>query len=145
MNAPNQIMLAEPERPALSLDVPAEDLRRQHGRDRVYFLLAPSVGLVKIGTTWRLADRVADLRLMSPVPLELVGHIAGDVETEAAYHLLFTAERSHGEWFRYTGRVADRLGRDCLIGAWNEAPVGARKKFLALVKGGAASSPPPAP
>lgn len=104
------------------------------GSNRVYFVLAPSAGLVKIGTTWRLPYRLAEIQLHSPVALTLVGHVAGGVEREGEYHAEFAAYRSHGEWFRYTQDVADRITLDCMADAWNALSVVDRKRFLDLMR-----------
>jgi hypothetical protein len=121
---------------AVTLDIPdwpAEDLRRFVYHERVYFALAPTAGLVKVGTTFRLAERMQELRLMSPVPLELIGHVPGGAEREQAYHQLFAAERSHGEWFRYTEAVAAKLESDNLVAIWNSISQRARRRFVDML------------
>jgi hypothetical protein len=111
-------------------DGPPEDLRGWRYTPRVYFALAPIAGLVKIGTTERLADRMQELRLMSPVPLELIGHVPGGFEREQEYHRTFADARAHGEWFHYTDAVATRIGTDNLIATWNRISPASRRGFL---------------
>ena len=73
---------------------------RGPGQDcQVYFLEAPSVGLVKIGVAQDLKKRLKDLSLSSPVSLRLLKSISGGPKHEAALHLMFDEHRSHGEWF----------------------------------------------
>lgn len=115
--------------------VPSDGGRARMGWERVYFVLAPSAGLVKVGTTFRLPHRLAEIETMSPVPVELIGHVAGGVRREAEYHALFAEQRSHGEWFRYTDYVAHRIGLDCLLEAWSEASPTARRRFAELIRG----------
>lgn len=73
---------------------------RGPGQDsQVYFVEAPSVGLVKIGMAQDLDKRLRDLTMMSPVPLRLLKAIPGGLKHEAAVHRLFEEHRSHGGWF----------------------------------------------
>lgn len=113
-----------------------ENLYWRMGWDRVYFVLARAANLVKIGTSWRLPVRLAEIETMSPVRVELVGHVSGGAERERAYHQMFAAERSHGEWFRYTDEVRHRIDLDCMIDAWNAMNVDQRMEFLRLIEGG---------
>lgn len=68
----------------------------------LYFLLAESCGLIKIGFTSSPDTRVLRLRATSPVPLTLLATVHGDRENEQAIHARFAADRAHGEWFRST-------------------------------------------
>jgi T5orf172 domain len=66
----------------------------------VYFLMADSVNLIKIGHTSRkLHKRIAAILGASPVPLRGLGVIRGEVEVEQALHEKFSAHRAHYEWF----------------------------------------------
>jgi hypothetical protein len=64
----------------------------------VYFIQAAN-GLIKIGTTKDIRDRLYGLRNSSPVSLRLVGLIAADEAEEQALHRRFASFRAHGEWF----------------------------------------------
>jgi len=64
----------------------------------VYFIKAEN-GLIKIGTTTHLKERLKQLQRMSPVKLELIIAIEGGVDKEQALHQRFEKCRSHGEWF----------------------------------------------
>lgn len=68
----------------------------------VYFIRAEGVGLIKIGAASCIHKRLATLRSMSPVPLELLGvlRIAPRSIIEQMMHGRFAHLRSHGEWFR---------------------------------------------
>jgi hypothetical protein len=65
----------------------------------VYFIEAISTGLVKIGWTSDLEQRLYALRKGSPVELRLVKCIPGDRSLESALHRRFRAHRVRGEWF----------------------------------------------
>lgn len=70
----------------------------------IYFIASPTANSVKIGFTRH--DARARLRVMaphSPVPLELVAVVEGDVYLEAVIHDKFDHLRLHNEWFRLEG------------------------------------------
>ena len=85
--------------------------------DDLYFIRADR-GPVKIGRSNNVARRFATLRLMSPVPLEIVGVIAEAGEDEAAWHICFADHRSHGEWFRWSDALARAIGIALQDGDW---------------------------
>ena len=64
----------------------------------VYFVQAEN-GLIKIGSTKYLDDRLYSLRCGSPVGLELIASLKGDRTVEFALHTRFAEHRLHGEWF----------------------------------------------
>ena len=72
--------------------------RRLSAAHRVYFIEGPG-GLVKIGTSLGVADRLKALQTGSPTPLRLIGDITGDTTTERQIHKHFAKYRRHGEWF----------------------------------------------
>lgn len=115
--------------------VTPEDPARRYGQDRVYFMLASSVGMLKIGTSYRLHQRIAELQLMSPVPLEIIGHVKGGAEREREYHEMFAVERSHGEWFRFSADVEFKVTLDCIVDAWNDLPKAGRAQFFKMIQG----------
>ena len=67
----------------------------------VYFLKARSLGLIKVGVTKNLEQRLRHLAAMSPDALILMGlfdcHNYGRAEREL--HSQFSHLRAHGEWF----------------------------------------------
>lgn len=85
-------------------------LRQQPGARRwdttvVYFIEAATVGMLKIGTSVSLSDRLSALQAMSPVPLGVVGTIRGGHQVEHWCHSLMADDRAHGEWFRDTPKL----------------------------------------
>lgn len=63
----------------------------------VYFI--QGAGLTKIGTSLNVSSRLAELRVGSPVPLDVAWVTPGGPALEAALHARFAAHRRHGEWF----------------------------------------------
>lgn len=97
---------------------------------QVYFLHAPTVGLVKIGRSIDMERRLQEIRLLSPVPLELLGVVNGGARRESAYHRKWSRLRQHGEWFTATEELRFQLWSDSISDAWNAAPAGGRREFL---------------
>lgn len=73
-----------------------------NGCDYVYFLLAPEVAKVKIGTCGpnKLTTRLSAICTGCPTKLVLLGLIeGGDSSVELSIHSRFHHLRIHGEWF----------------------------------------------
>ena len=100
---------------------------------QVYFLLASSVNLVKIGRSGDPDTRFEQLRLLSPVPLEVIGIIEGGSAVEADLHKRFNHLHSHGEWFH----AANELRRYAWLAAgmawWNRGSKDWREEFLSRI------------
>jgi hypothetical protein len=91
----------------------------------VYFVSAGDDGPIKVGfTTGKLARRLADLQLSSPVRLRVVWAIRGGRAKEREVHLKLAAHRLHGEWF----------ARDAVLDYLK--PIVQPHEGLRLVKGG---------
>lgn len=86
-------------------------------RSRVYFVAATELALVKIGTATNIEGRFSSLEGSSPVPLTLVGYIAGGVQVERWLHFHCFADRSHREWFRSTPQTKRLVARVLAHGA----------------------------
>lgn len=89
-------------------------VRADYGRDGlkgvVYFLAAPSVNRVKIGTSARLEARIAEIGTWSPVDLEVMGTVPGGLYLERAFHEAFATFRARGEWFDVNERSKPLMG-----------------------------------
>lgn len=78
----------------------------------VYFIKTEALPpMVKIGKARNPEERMATLQTGCPYELKLIGTVTcrSDMHAEAAekrLHAHFQAERTRGEWFRYTDRVA---------------------------------------
>jgi len=71
----------------------------------VYFVLAESVGKVKIGRSTTFDQRIGSLRTSSPVPLSVLGTIEGANSVEKWCHAQCERDHSHLEWFDWTSRT----------------------------------------
>jgi hypothetical protein len=72
----------------------------------VYFVRCPTNGLVKIGhTKYQPVRRFRDLFVGSPVPLEILATMPGQIPDEYAMHSRFFSSWSHGEWFHETDEM----------------------------------------
>jgi hypothetical protein len=66
---------------------------------RVYFIEAVGAGLVKIGTSTNVTQRLAQLQSGFPYELKLLRVLPGYLEEERFFHDLFTEFRMRAEWF----------------------------------------------
>ena len=71
----------------------------------VYFVGNRDLGIVKIGYTTKLKNRMAALRTGSPVPIKLFALIFADASLEARLHEHFKTSRKHGEWFTISAEL----------------------------------------
>lgn len=85
-------------------------VRRPRKRSVVYFVAAAN-GIIKIGTTGYLDQRMKILRGQSPLPLELLVVTPGKRADEFAYHARFAAHRLHGEWFARCPEIEAEIAR----------------------------------
>jgi hypothetical protein len=76
----------------------------------VYFI-GPTHGKgpVKIGYAKHPARRLKDLQVGSPVPLCIYALAEGGNQAEQSFHKIYASERLHGEWFRCTPRLLERI------------------------------------
>jgi hypothetical protein len=98
---------------------------------QVYFLHAPAVNLIKIGRSIDPDRRLAELKLLSPVDLEIMGMIDGGSLKEAELHAKFKHLHSHGEWFHATEELKLFAWLETMLCLWNKACPEARALFLA--------------
>jgi len=74
----------------------------------VYFLSAGP--FVKIGKATGSPDaRIRDLQTGCPYPIRLVAHVCGGLREEQTLHQRFASLRTHGEWFRHEGELAQYI------------------------------------
>lgn len=82
----------------------------------IYFALAPTAGMVKIGFAKNPDARFAILRAGSPVELVLLGSIPGDYTFERRLHAYLFSRHHHNEWFRcdtFVARAINELLAGC--------------------------------
>lgn len=81
-------------------------------REYVYFIKPiGKAGPVKIGTSWKPFDRLAQIMMSSPVPLEVELVIDGGEELERNIQDCFADCHSHSEWFFPHERLRDAIDR----------------------------------
>jgi hypothetical protein len=89
---------------------PASASPTREKRGLVYFVEGSAGGLIKIGfTRFRMADRLRQLQVGSPVPLRVRATVEAPMSVERWLHATFLDDRSHGEWFRPSDRLMDFL------------------------------------
>lgn len=93
----------------------------------VVYFAGPDSGLIKVGYSHGLAERLETLRNNSPVPLRIFGLIRGGRALEQWAHHKLADHRSHSEWFeREAARsIFHRLATarpDLVIRAWPAQP-----------------------
>jgi predicted transcriptional regulator of viral defense system len=95
----------------------------------VYFIQAGDVsGLIKIGFTYNVSERLKKLRSGSPIPLTLLAVIKGAQRNEHEFHVKFAEAREHGEWFRPEAIILDEIKQiNELVKAVDSSPVSASR------------------
>lgn len=68
----------------------------------LYFILNPSLGIIKIGIAADVKSRLSGLECSCGVPLEVLRVVKGGAELETPLHDIFGASRLMGEWFHPT-------------------------------------------
>lgn len=77
----------------------------------VYFIR--SGNFIKIGYADDPHRRLKQLQTGNPQKLELIGHVDGDMSTEAHIHGLFSDFRVKGEWFELTSDIMAYVESRC--------------------------------
>lgn len=68
--------------------------------DDLYFFRADN-GLVKIGRSFNVRNRLNQIRTSSPVGVMLWAVLEGRGYEESVWHMAFEGHRRSGEWFKY--------------------------------------------
>lgn len=77
-----------------------------------YFVGSREAGIVKIGFSRNLAERVNRLKSNSgPYRLELLAKVVGGSERERHYHCKFETFRFSGEWFHLSPEIEEEISR----------------------------------
>lgn len=86
----------------------------------IYFIHAQEVNRVKIGYTDRTVEgRLGTLQTGSPVKLELIGYIEGDLKVEKILHDRFEADRYILEWFDLSHDLRNYINEVIPNPVWN--------------------------
>lgn len=88
--------------------------------DRIYVVGFSS--FVKIGhTRWPIRYRLSRIQTSCPEKLHVYGAFRAPRQTEKDLHRRFAAQRTHGEWFRREGDLADWINDGCLFEGVSES------------------------
>lgn len=77
----------------------------------VYFIQSEVNGFIKIGFSNCVEDRIRDLQITHPKPLNVLASVPGDREDESLLHILFVECCVRGEWFRPTAPLLGLIAR----------------------------------
>ncbi len=81
----------------------------------VYFAKNPLTGLVKIGKSFMVNDRLKGLSRENEAQLELLGVVPGSLHEEHDLHLQFSSSKSTGEWFHPTSELLEFIDTHGLL------------------------------
>jgi hypothetical protein len=115
MIQPSPLTDGSPPSPARALSnlsaPPQARFGKPHSGERTIYFLA-GAGLIKIGITANVTSRLRAIRNSSPVPIEVLGTMAGcDLYVEMRLHDRFRALRRHGEWFEDDGAIREHVAK----------------------------------
>ncbi len=82
-------------------------------KGRVYFVECPARGLVKIGFTKNITERMRTLRTSATDPIALLGHVRSTKLYERKLHARFAEHRRFGEWFTYGPELRKFVQKTC--------------------------------
>jgi uncharacterized protein (UPF0335 family) len=98
--------------------LPNQDFRF-HGAS-VYFAACEAKGLVKVGVSQNVAQRLATLEKEQKAPVHLIGTVPGNRAAELGFLRRFEEFRSHGEWFHATNELTAAVEEIVSAGARTE-------------------------
>ena len=80
------------------------------------YLISYDNQFLKIGYTKNINKRLCQLQVSSPVKLEVLHLINGNVTLEKELHVLFKDLRTSGEWFTYNASILEYfVDKECLL------------------------------
>jgi DNA-binding XRE family transcriptional regulator len=83
------------------------------------YLISHSNQFLKIGYTKDIKKRLSQLQVSSPIKLELLHIIEGDLSLEKELHILFKDYATNGEWFIFSEDIVNYFkDKYCLM--WSE-------------------------
>lgn len=80
----------------------------------VYFILNVDKDLIKIGYSFKVAERLKQLSKQSEESLTLLGVMSGDHNAEQELHTLFDENRVNGEWFRSNNELLHFIDKNAI-------------------------------
>jgi len=82
----------------------------------VYFIQNPETGLIKIGKSKNVFERIHKLMADHRADLRILGVIKGDSWKENELHRRFAKHNNHLEWFNPEGEILKYIGDNCRDG-----------------------------
>lgn len=80
------------------------------------YLISHENQFVKIGYTKNINKRLSQLQVSSPVKLEVLHLIDGNITLEKKLHVLFKDLRTSGEWFNFDASILEYfVDKECLL------------------------------
>jgi DNA-binding XRE family transcriptional regulator len=80
------------------------------------YLISHENQFLKIGYTKNINKRLSQLQVSSPVKLEVLHLIDGNVTIEKKLHVLFKDLRTSGEWFKFDSSILEYFAdKECLL------------------------------
>lgn len=80
------------------------------------YLISHQNKFVKIGYTKNITKRLSQLQVSSPVKLEVLHLIDGNITLEKELHVLFKDLRTSGEWFNFDASILEFfVDKECLL------------------------------
>lgn len=76
---------------------------------KIYFVLSPTLKLIKIGTTKDVNKRLKGLQSANSDILVLLYSCYGGPKREKEIHEQFKKYRKHGEWFEYSSEIEEYI------------------------------------
>lgn len=95
----------------------------------VYFLQEPSAGHIKIGSTWNINKRIAQLEVGLPYKLKLIGLLEGECQTEKDIQKKFADYCVKGEWFRPEAQLLEFIAQHA---KFSETPLNLEEAVKAM-------------
>jgi hypothetical protein len=98
------------------------------------YLISHEDKFLKIGHTRNINNRLRQLQVSSPVKLEVINLIKGDVNLEKELHNRFKELRVNGEWFVYDAEILNYFNsQDCLMWKYGFIPY-EKMPIIGLIK-----------
>ena len=80
------------------------------------YLISYENKFVKIGYTKNISKRLSQLQVSSPIKLEVLHLIDGDITLEKQIHNLFKDLKTNGEWFKFDISILEYFAdKECLL------------------------------
>jgi DNA-binding XRE family transcriptional regulator len=80
------------------------------------YLISYENKFVKIGYTKNISKRLSQLQVSSPIKLEVLHLIDGNVALERELHILFKDLKTSGEWFKFDSSILEYFAdKECLL------------------------------